>query len=84
MRIVFRKKFQKSLRKQSLTIQKLVAEKSFLLLSNLNHPSLRVHFLKGKLSGLQTFDITSDIRVQFYLKEDMYVFVNIGTHSELY
>lgn len=84
MKIFFRKKFQKSLKKQSLTIHNLVAEKSFLLLSNLNHPSLRVHFLKGKLLGLQSLDITSDIRVQFYVKEDICVFVNIGTHSELY
>ena len=84
MRIIFKKKFKKSLAKQTSIIQKQFTKKSLLLITNSNHSSLRIHFLKGKLSGLQSFDVTSDIRVQFYIRENEYVFVNIGTHSELY
>ncbi len=73
MQIIYKKSFKKSLAKQALSVKIRFIEKSLLLLQDSNHPALRIHLLKGKLSGLQSFDITSDVRVHFYVEDDIYL-----------
>jgi len=48
-------------------------------------PRLRTHKLSGELSDLWSFSITYDVRVIFYFTgEDNAVFVDIGSHDEVY
>lgn len=48
-------------------------------------PRLRPHKLSGKLEDLWSFSVTYDVRVIFYFAgEDKAVFIDIGTHDEVY
>jgi addiction module RelE/StbE family toxin len=48
-------------------------------------PSLKTHKLSGKLKDFWSFSIDYDARVLFYFTEDeKAVFVDIGSHDEVY
>ena len=48
-------------------------------------PRLRTHRLSGQLQGLWSFSIDYDVRVVFSFAEpNQAVFVDIGTHEEVY
>lgn len=48
-------------------------------------PSLKTHKLSGKLKDLWSFSIDYDERIVFYFTEDeKAVFVDIGSHDEVY
>ena len=48
-------------------------------------PSLKTHKLSGKLNELWNFSIEYDARVLFYFPEDdRAVFVDVGSHDEVY
>ncbi len=48
-------------------------------------PSLKTHKLSGKLKELWSFSVAYDARVLFYFtKDDKAVFVDIGSHDEVY
>jgi toxin HigB-1 len=57
-----------------------------LLEANPNHPSLRLHKLKGKLSELYSVSINISYRIciDFIIDEDTIIPVDIGTHDEVY
>lgn len=49
------------------------------------HPTLRTHRLSGKLKDYWSFTVEYDLRVIFYfVDEDRAVFIDIGTHREVY
>jgi len=50
------------------------------------HPSLRLHALKGKLSELHSVSIDMQYRIsiEFYVKDNRIIPVNIGTHDDVY
>ena len=48
-------------------------------------PSLKTHKLSGKLKEFWSFSVDSDGRVLFYFtEEEKAVFVDIGSHDEVY
>lgn len=48
-------------------------------------PALRDHKLKGRSEGIRAFSITGDIRVIYFERaENYYVFLDIGTHPQIY
>ena len=51
---------------------------------NPQHPSLRLHKLKGELKNLWSISITKSIRMAFLQEGDEAYFVDIGTHDEVY
>ena len=57
-----------------------------ILENNPNHPSLRLHRLKGKLKDLHSISINISYRItlEFYLKDKEIVLVNVGHHDEVY
>lgn len=57
-----------------------------LLALNPSHPSLRLHRLKGALKKLQSVSINISYRVvlDFIVKKDLIIPVDIGTHDEVY
>ncbi len=50
---------------------------------NPNHPSLRLHQLKGKLSDLHSISINISYRItiEFMIQEDTIIPISIGTHD---
>ena len=54
--------------------------------SNPSHPSLRLHKLRGKLSGLYSvsINITYRISLEFQIQNDTIIPVSVGTHDEVY
>lgn len=47
-------------------------------------PILKDHALKGSKEGLRAFSITGDIRVVYFFKGETVMFINIGTHEQVY
>lgn len=48
-------------------------------------PTLRTHKLSGKLKHLWSFSIAHDLRVIFqFVENQRAVFIDIGTHKEVY
>lgn len=45
---------------------------------------LRTHKLSGKLKELWSFSVTYDNRIIFYFEGEKAVFIDIGTHDEVY
>ena len=61
--------------------------KTLLLLEqNPFHPSLRLHALKGVLTGLHSVSISLNYRItlELELRENEIAFINIGSHSDMY
>ena len=57
-----------------------------LLEANPHHPSLRLHPLAGRLSGLHSVSINISYRItlEFLLKEQEIIPVNVGDHDTAY
>ncbi|MBU1193885.1 MAG: type II toxin-antitoxin system RelE/ParE family toxin [Proteobacteria bacterium] len=51
-----------------------------------NHPSLRVHPLKGKLKNLYSISINLSYRItlEFFMTEKEIILVNVGYHKDVY
>ncbi len=81
----FKREFKKRIKSKS-------AEKEFwtkleLFIANPFHHKLKTHKLSGKLKGLWSFSVEYNIRVIFYFTKDKpkkAVFIDIGTHREVY
>lgn len=61
--------------------------KTLLLLEqNPMHPSLRLHPLQGRLAGLHSVSISLQYRItlELEIREQEIVFVDIGSHGEVY
>ena len=61
--------------------------KTLLLLEqNPLHPSLRLHPMRGRLTGLHSVSISIRYRItlELELREQEIVFVNVGSHGEVY
>jgi len=57
-----------------------------LLEANPHHPSLRLHPLTGKLSGLHAVSITLSYRItlEMIVEEHEIILVNVGAHGTVY
>jgi len=53
---------------------------------NPEHPSLRLHQLKGKLKKMHSISINISYRItlEFYITEKEIILVNIGHHDDVY
>lgn len=51
-----------------------------------SHPSLRLHSLEGRLTGLHAIAITLQYRIilELELREREIILVNVGSHGEVY
>lgn len=77
--------FEKKYSKLPLKIKDAFKERRDLFLADIHSPLLNVHALHGEYNGYQSFNITGNIRVIFKeTKEDVFLFLDIGTHPELY
>lgn len=63
----------------------MIIEKILLFSRHFNHPSLSVHKLTGKLHNNWAFSIEYDLRIIFrYTDDGNIVFIDIGSHDEVY
>ncbi len=84
-RIVVHKRFVKEFRKLAPSVQTSFQKRRDIFLENEKSAVLHVHGLAGKYAGYKSFNVTADIRVIYKeIDEDIFLFVTIGTHSELY
>ena len=88
-RIVFTESYDKKARKFIKLHPELFPQyvKTLELLeSNPFHPSLRLHKLKGRLKQLHSVSINIAYRIilEFILKDDMIIPIDIGSHDEVY
>lgn len=65
-------------------LKKRYIERVNLFLKNPKNPILRSHALIGNKKGQKSFSITGDYRIIFEEFKDYYLFLDIGTHSQVY
>ncbi|PIR62059.1 MAG: hypothetical protein COY81_04495 [Candidatus Pacebacteria bacterium CG_4_10_14_0_8_um_filter_43_12] len=77
----FKTRLKKRVVKNRLLTQK-VGKQLKLLLSNMKHPSLKIHKLKGTRAKEYAIWIEGDLRITFVLLEDTMLLTDIITHDE--
>lgn len=87
MKIEFTHAFIKAHKKRILhqsSLHRKFKERTRLFELNPANPILNDHVLKGKLDHKRAFSITGDVRVIYYVHDDIAYFVDIGTHAQVY
>lgn len=84
MKQEYHKNFRKHFDKLPQKIQDKFEGRLTLFLTDQFHPLLNNHSLSGEYEGCRSINITGDIRAIFYVKNDVVIFINIGSHPELY
>jgi len=80
------KKRAKKFSKQHPELREQYKKTLLLLSSNPEHPSLRLHALKGKLLGLHSISINISYRItlEFFVSKKEIILVNVGSHEQVY
>jgi addiction module RelE/StbE family toxin len=80
--------FKKAYKKRVANLSSLARkteERIALFKQNQSHPILKDHRLVGKLGQYRAFSVTGNIRVVYQrLSPDNVVFMDIGTHNQVY
>ena len=85
MKIVFHKNFEKQYAKLSRNFKQKFQEKIVVFLKDPFNPLLNNHVLTGRYGGYRSINISGDLRAIYkYLPKDIYIFVVIANHSNLY
>jgi len=87
MNIEYHKTFVKNFKKRfenSQKIKKQYNERLRLFINNPKHPLLQDHLLKGEKLTLRAFSITGDVRVVYTQIGRRVIFLDIGTHNQVY
>ena len=86
--IAFSSSFKRAFKKkvaENKNLETQFWERVELFKNNPFDPKLKTHRLSGKLKDLWSFSIEYDLRVVFYFAGDQRaVFVDIGSHKEVY
>lgn len=84
MEIILRPSFEKAYNKLSKKLREKIDERLPIFLKKPYAYILHNHELLGEHSGYRSINITGDMRAIFYIKDDVAVFADVGTHSELF
>ena len=85
MRIIFHKQFKKKYKKLSENDKRHFKDRRNMFLENPFHPILKNHALSGEYLRYRSINITADLRAIYEpIDSETALFLNIGTHSELY
>lgn len=80
----FERTFKRLVRQNRLD-EDVFWKRTELFIQNPYDPALKTHKLSGKLKDLWAFSLGYDLRVVFYFfSPEQAVFVDIGTHDEVY
>lgn len=77
----FKRKLKLTVKKKPVLKKKTVLQLN-LLLKNPNHPSLRLHKLKGKRINQYSIWPESNLRITFIKEEQNYILTDILTHDQ--
>lgn len=81
LKVGYKPSFLRALNALDPTLQEEVIEKIELFKDRKNHPILRVHKLKGRLSGTWSFSVNFKYRIIFqYLDKKTALLLDIGDH----
>lgn len=86
MKIIYKKRFEKSFEKIGLKFQNKILSTIELFQRDPFDPSLKNHGLKGELKGKRAISVTADVRIIFE-EFDSYILVvmlDVGTHNQVY
>jgi addiction module RelE/StbE family toxin len=83
-RIEFSPIFDKQIAAAPTEIKLAFREAYDLFAENPTHPSLRNHLLMGKYAGFRSIDVTEDWRAVYREEPERFLFMEVGTHSQLY
>ena len=86
MKIRFHKSFLKSYDRLPKNIQSKAEERIKIFSNNQQDPRLKDHALQGKMAGKRAFSITGDYRIIYQRTNKGWtlLFIDIGTHSQVY
>mgnify|MGYP001580812411 CR=1 FL=1 len=87
MKAYFLRKFKKSYARRVLrdqALDKRFGERFLMFIQNPNHPLLRDHALRGEKKGLRSFSVTGDIRVTYFIEDNIAYFLDIGSHNQVF
>ena len=79
----FLKHYQKRIAEDS-NLSSQFSQRVKLFVANPRHPSLKTHKLVGSKRKLHSFSITGDIRVIYKKQNSSVLFLDIGTHNQVY
>ncbi len=81
----YKKKLKKFLKKHPNMLDRY-SKALFILEQDPYHPSLRIHKLRGKLSEFYSISINMEYRliIDFIIKDDEIILIDIGTHDDIY
>lgn len=82
--IILHRNFERSYARQIAEVRDAFRERAKLLLIDPDHPLLAPHPLQGKLKGYWSINVTGDVRAVFKREGYIAIFVEIGTHDQLY
>ena len=83
-RIEFTPLFNKQRKASPLEIKQAFRDALDLFAENPTHAALRNHPLTGKYAGFRSIDVTDDWRALYRTEPERIIFVEIGTHDQLY
>ncbi len=84
MRIAYKKRFDKDFKKLPVKIREQFYERLDLFLQDKFDKILNNHSVDKAFSNCNSINVNGDYRAIFQEREDVVVFITIGTHSELY
>jgi addiction module RelE/StbE family toxin len=85
VRVDLNKQFSKQYAKLPDRLAKKVKRAIELFAKNPTAPKLRLHELKGKLSGVWSISAGGDLCIHFeYVDKDAILMIAVGTHGQLY
>lgn len=85
MKVHFHKNFKKSFKKLKSGEKKNFKKRLKVFLEDEFSPLLNNHPLKGKYKGYRSINVTGDFRAVYKrISSQKAIFVEIGSHSELY
>lgn len=83
-RIEFSPIFIKRLASAPIEIKRGFREALELFSESPSHAALRSHLLTEKYAGIRSIDVTSDWRALYRNERERIIFVDLGTHDQLY
>ena len=69
---------------QNSKLRKHVDERIAMFQANPQNPLLHDHPLKGDNLGYRAFSASGDMRIVYFMEDDIAYFVDIGTHNQVY
>ncbi len=84
MKIIFAKSFEKMYKKLPKNIKERFEERLQMFENDVSNPMLNNHKLKGDKIPLLSINITGDFRALYLVEDECVIFMEIGTHAQLY